>query len=341
MDSTFAKLWEKIGDQANQIACVVETTQKLDMFYVDKYLRNKDVEYDVVSPQLEGTSSAKVPTMKPTGTIVIKVVPPNNEGDGGNQFEQVNEPIVQARAQPLAANIVAQPIAANGIVRPKDIQGVYDCALQQLRAEIQTELRDPGQLTKSLVEFLKWFKVQHAKCRSAISEEVVVQIAIKGLEPRQRLKYHDGQFASMANLMDKVRSYQIVLNDMNERKNASSDTYTLGTLKPRYRPNRHRTVGAIYSHVDPYYPTSVAHRYNMDYDDEEEVAALELVSKKPARSQSLRLAQSPVKISASAFTKPQFSSYTYDANKAHDVLDEFFRQKLIKHDFGQLPHQNN
>ncbi|KAL6210237.1 hypothetical protein ACLB2K_015470 [Fragaria x ananassa] len=101
---------------------------------------------------------------------------------------------------------------------------------------------------------------------------------------------------------------------MDERKNASSGTYTPGTLKPRFGPNQHRTMGAIYSHVDPYYPASVAHHYSMDYDDEDEVAALELVSKKPARSQSLRLARNP----------------------AHDVLDDFFRQKLIKHDFGQL-----
>ncbi|KAL6175169.1 hypothetical protein ACLB2K_051812 [Fragaria x ananassa] len=141
----------------------------------------------------------------------------------------------------------------------------------------------------------------------------------------------------MADLINKVGRYQIVVNDMDERHNASSGTYTHGTLKPRYGPNRHRIVGAIYSHVDPYYLASVAHRYNMDYDDKEEVDALELVSKKPARSQSLRLARSLVKISVAAFTKPQFSSYTYDANKAHDVLDDFFRQKLIKHDFGQLP----
>ncbi|KAL6191631.1 hypothetical protein ACLB2K_038021 [Fragaria x ananassa] len=88
----------------------------------------------------------------------------------------------------------------------------------------------------------------------------------------------------MADLMNKVGSYQIVLKDMDERQNASSGTYTPRMLKPRFGPNRHRTVGAIYLHVDPYYPVSVAHRYNMDYDDEEEVAALELVSKKPARS---------------------------------------------------------
>ncbi|KAL6209266.1 hypothetical protein ACLB2K_020208 [Fragaria x ananassa] len=282
--------------------------------------------------------------MKLAGTIVVKVVPPNNEGDGGNQFEQVNEPIVQAGAQPLAANVVAQPAAANGVVRPEDIQGIYDRALQQLRTEFRTELRDTGvnltyqtpyldyvagadwpqnyrnihftpfsgegsedaatyisrfqiepevdlssltsmyqQPMESPVEFLKRFKVQHAKCRSPISEEDVVHIAIKGLEPRQQLKHHVGQFSSMADLMNKVGSYQIVLNDMDERQNACSGTYVPGTLKPRYVPNRHKTVGAIYSHVDPYYPASVARRYNMDYDDEEEVATLELVSKKPAR----------------------------------------------------------
>ncbi|KAL6125928.1 hypothetical protein ACLB2K_073979 [Fragaria x ananassa] len=47
------------------------------------------------------------------------------------------------------------------------------------------------QPTESLVEFLKSFMVQHAKCRSPVSEEDVVRIAIKGLEPRQRLKHHD------------------------------------------------------------------------------------------------------------------------------------------------------
>ncbi|KAL6214012.1 hypothetical protein ACLB2K_013450 [Fragaria x ananassa] len=291
MESTFAKLWEKAGDQAEQIAHVVETTQKLNMFFVDKYLRKIDVEYDVANPQPEGTSSAKVPTMKPAGTIVVKVIPPNNEVDGGNQFEQVNEPIVQAGAQPLAANVVPQPA-----VRLEDIQGIYDHALQQLRTKFRTELRDPGvNLTyqtpypdyvvgtdwpqkymnirftpfsregsedaathilrfqsecgpygndpllklrvfdsflagsaltwytklvprsipdwatmermfrttfgtveqevdfSSLtsIEFLKRFKVQHAKCRSPVSEEDVVRIAIKGLEPRQRLKHHD------------------------------------------------------------------------------------------------------------------------------------------------------
>ncbi|KAL6133296.1 hypothetical protein ACLB2K_065533 [Fragaria x ananassa] len=160
---------------------------------------------------------------------------------------------------------------------------MFDRALQQLRTEFKSKLRDPGvnltyqnpfpdqQPTKSPVEFLKRFKVQHTKCRSLVSEEDVVRIAIKGLEPRQ---------------------------------NVSSGTYVPGTLKPRYGPNRHRTVRAIYSHVNPYYPSSVAHRYSMDYDDENEVAALELVSKKPASSQSLRLARSPVKISAVAFTKP-------------------------------------
>ncbi|KAL6209267.1 hypothetical protein ACLB2K_020209 [Fragaria x ananassa] len=44
MESTFANLWEKAGDQAEQIARVIETTQKLDTFFVDKYLGKKDIE---------------------------------------------------------------------------------------------------------------------------------------------------------------------------------------------------------------------------------------------------------------------------------------------------------
>ncbi|KAL6185856.1 hypothetical protein ACLB2K_041979 [Fragaria x ananassa] len=311
--------------------------------------------------------------MKPIERIVLKVVPPNNEGDGGNQLEKFNEPVVPNGAQPLLANFVAQPTAANGADWPlnyKNIrftpflgEGFEDAAthISRFQSECGHYRNDPllkmrvfgsclvgsaltwytklvpgsipdwatmermfrttfgivepevdlfsltslyQQPTESPVEFLKRFKVQHAKCRSPISEEDVIRIAITGLEPRQRLKHQDRQFSSMTDLMNKVGSYQIVLNDMDERQNTSSSTYTPETLKPRYGPNQHRTVVAIYSHVDLYYPTAVAHRYNMDYDNEEEVASLELVSKKLARSQSLRLARSPVKISATTFTKP-------------------------------------
>ncbi|KAL6191630.1 hypothetical protein ACLB2K_038020 [Fragaria x ananassa] len=136
-DGWFDQLWEKVGDQAELIARVAETSEKLDTFFIDKYLHKKDIECEGVNPPTEGALGAKVPTMKPAGMIVVKVIPPSNEGDGGNQFEQVNELAVQAGAQPLAANVVAQLAATNGIVWPKDIQGIYDRALQQLRAEFK------------------------------------------------------------------------------------------------------------------------------------------------------------------------------------------------------------
>ncbi|KAL6192123.1 hypothetical protein ACLB2K_038510 [Fragaria x ananassa] len=260
MESTFAKLWERAGDQADQIARVVETTQKLDTFFVDKYLCKKDDEYDVASPQPEGTSSAK-------------------------------------------------PAISNDIARPEDIQGIYDRALQQLRAEIRTELRDPGvnltyqtpfsDYVEAAGSALTWYtKLIPGSIPDWATMELMFRMTIR-FGAKAKAQHHDGQFVSMADLMNKVGSYQIVLNDMDERQNTSSSTYTPRTLKPRYGPNRHRIVGAIYSHVDPYYHALVAHRYSMDYGDKEEVAALELVSKEPARSQSLR-------------------------------------QKLIKHDFGQL-----
>ncbi|KAL6200755.1 hypothetical protein ACLB2K_030536 [Fragaria x ananassa] len=104
-DARFDQLWEKIGDQAEQNARVAETVQKIDTFFIDKYLRKKYVEYEV-NPSTEGSSGAKVPTMKPVRTIVVKVVPPNGEGEGGNQFVKV-VPVVQAGAQLLAANVVA------------------------------------------------------------------------------------------------------------------------------------------------------------------------------------------------------------------------------------------
>ncbi|KAL6181779.1 hypothetical protein ACLB2K_048428 [Fragaria x ananassa] len=292
LDKMFANISTSISASLSASLSSMKISQDSMVSTLAKLDGQKDIEYGGANPQPEGTSCTKVPTMKPGGTILVKVVPPNNKGNGGNKFEQVNEPIVQARAQPLAANIVAQPAAANGVVRPEDIQGIYHCAQQQLRTEFRTEnirftpfsgegskdaathisrfqsecgpygndpllkLRVfgsslegstltwytklvPGSIpnwatmermfrttfgtvepevdlssltsmyqkpTESPVEFLKRFKVQNAECSSTVLEEDVVRIAIKGFEPRQRLKHHDRQFACMANLMNKVGS---------------------------------------------------------------------------------------------------------------------------------------
>lgn len=38
-----------------------------------------------------------------------------------------------------------------------------------------------------------------------------------------------------------------------------------------------------------------------------------------------------------AFTKPEFETYTYNANKAGEILDELINQNLIKTDCGPYP----
>ncbi|KAL6185417.1 hypothetical protein ACLB2K_041551 [Fragaria x ananassa] len=53
-DGRFDQLWEKVGDQAELITRVAETIQKVDTFFIEKYLRKKDVEYEGVNPPTKG-----------------------------------------------------------------------------------------------------------------------------------------------------------------------------------------------------------------------------------------------------------------------------------------------
>lgn len=95
------QLWEKASDHAEHIARIAETSEKLDTFFVRKFLRKKDVDYDDANPQPDGSLNLRVRTIKPVGKILVKVVPPNSEG-GGNQFEQaplrINELVTQVGA---------------------------------------------------------------------------------------------------------------------------------------------------------------------------------------------------------------------------------------------------
>ncbi|KAL6223523.1 hypothetical protein ACLB2K_006908 [Fragaria x ananassa] len=74
---------------------------------------------------------------------------------------------------------------------------------------------------ESLVEYLKRFKIQQAKYKPPISDKDAIRIAIKGLEQRQGTKHHDMHFSTMADLMNKVGSYQILLNEFDETTNSS------------------------------------------------------------------------------------------------------------------------
>ncbi|KAK9951609.1 hypothetical protein M0R45_007047 [Rubus argutus] len=183
------------------------------------------------------------------------------------------------------------------------------------------------QPAESSVEFLKRFKIQQAKCKSPIIEADAIAIGVKGLEHRQQTKHHDMRFASMADLMIKVGSYQLLLNELDDEANASKGTYA---------PGRHRNVNAIYAPVDPFYshPRTL---FQEDETDGEDIAALELTGRSVVKAKSLKIAREPVKISTMAFTKPEFETYTYNASKAGEILDELISQNLIKTDFGPYP----
>ena len=61
-------------------------------------------------------------------------------------------------------------------------------------------------------------------------------MAIRGLEHRQRLKHHGERFSSMGDLINKVGSYELILNELDDKANASKGTYV---------PGKNRIVGAL------------------------------------------------------------------------------------------------
>ncbi|XP_024171672.1 uncharacterized protein LOC112177628 [Rosa chinensis] len=74
-----------------------------------------------------------------------------------------------------------------------------------------------------------------------------------------------------------------------------------------------------------------------DEDEENDVSAFELTERKNSSLKQLKLTKEPVKLKSVAFTKPEYATYTYDVNKAHDILDEMIAAKMVKTDFRPFP----
>ncbi|KAL6199386.1 hypothetical protein ACLB2K_029170 [Fragaria x ananassa] len=121
-DDQVVWLWNKIEEHVETITDLKEATTKVNMFFVDKFVRKKDVSYEDFSSQptmltpekTNGSPNPEVPTIRMGGQIVLNVTPPNNEGSRP-QVDQaplrVNEPVVQVEAQPAAVrNVVNQPV---------------------------------------------------------------------------------------------------------------------------------------------------------------------------------------------------------------------------------------
>lgn len=120
----------------------------------------------------------------------------------------------------------------------------------------------------------------------------------------------------MADLMNKVGSYQLLLNELDDKANASRGTYV---------PGRYRNIGVVYTPVDPFYSYPL-HPYQEEEVVSEDIAALELAWHNVVKAKSLKIARKPVKISTMTFTKPEFETYKYNANKASKILDELINQ---------------
>ncbi|XP_024200122.1 uncharacterized protein LOC112203378 [Rosa chinensis] len=187
------------------------------------------------------------------------------------------------------------------------------------------------QPTESAVMYLQRFQIQKGKLNVILSEKELVKLAIKGLEPRQRKKQHGSMFNSMGELITEVGSFEHLLREMDAMKNASKGTYI---------PGKHPIVAALShqsSSFDPYYKSEESSTAEADESEEDEIAALELTGKKAATLKQLKLCKEPVKLKSVVFTKPEFASYTYDANKAYEILDEMIAAKMVKTDFGPFP----
>ncbi|XP_062014510.1 uncharacterized protein LOC133731058 [Rosa rugosa] len=68
-----------------------------------------------------------------------------------------------------------------------------------------------------------------------------------------------------------------------------------------------------------------------DEEEENDVSAFELTGRKKLALKQLKKTKEPVKLKSVAFTpKLQFATYTYDANKVHEILDEMIAAKMLK-----------
>lgn len=135
------------------------------------------------------------------------------------------------------------------------------------------------------------------------------------------------RFVIMADLMNKVGSYQLLLNELDDKANVSRRTYVHG---------KHRNVGAVYTIIYPVY-SYPRYPYQEEEAKVEDIAALELAGRNAVKAKSLKISREPVMILTMAFTKPEFETYTYNANKAGEILDELINQNLNKTDFGPYP----
>ncbi|KAL6199345.1 hypothetical protein ACLB2K_029129 [Fragaria x ananassa] len=130
-----------------------------------------------------------------------------------------------------------------------------------------------------------------------IKLEEAIKLVIRGLEYRQQLKHHRERFTSMGDLINKIGSYELILNEMDEKANASKGTYV---------PRRNRTVRALNLQspmYDPYYQRQEETKATQEYDD---VGAVELTGKPLAHKlKNLKITREPITIQSFAWTKPE------------------------------------
>ena len=135
----------------------------------------------------------------------------------------------------------------------------YDTIELEVGLDFLTQMSQ--QSMESGVSFLQCFNIQQAKCDFLLPEQEAIKLAIRGLEHRQLLKHHEEHFTSMGDLINKVGSYKLILNEMDEKANASKGTYV---------PGRNRTVGTLSLQsptFDPYYQRQEETEAAQEYDD--------------------------------------------------------------------------
>ena len=121
----------------------------------------------------------------------------------------------------------------------------------------------------------------------------------------------------MGDLIKEVGNYELILNDMDEKANASKGTYV---------PGRNMTVGALNlqsSNFDPYYQRQEETEATQDYED---ISAVKMTGK-PKDENPRRASKRGRKEDNVDVVWPS-RQYTYNVNLAHEVLDDLIDDGL-------------
>ncbi|KAL6174599.1 hypothetical protein ACLB2K_051245 [Fragaria x ananassa] len=145
--------------------------------------------------------------------------------------ESIDIPELQNR---LIEKCTSEPFVWDSIAHGKVELEMDDSTLGIRSLSVRIRVRRYSEMMRGGEQDLS--EIQQAKCDYLLPEQEAIKLVIRGLEHRQRLKHHGERFSSMGDLINKVGSYELILNELDDKANASKGTYV---------PAKNRIVGAL------------------------------------------------------------------------------------------------